>query len=676
MKTKFILLWLLFCALPGHAGQTVLGRDGVQSALISPDGEHIALLNREGDIDQFLIISMAQKNTVHYRKETSPQRIQSAVWISDGALALQLGEDVQYQVDVQPTGDIEILGIAGDSILIGGANNPDTTVQKALTGRKLTVNDGLSSISGALLVTDPANRNLWRIDIASDSIEPLDHPPFELNKLSVSPNAKYMTAEGINDSGERLAMVWSGTDDRGWRALDGTPEFVAVSDAGIAFAIIDSGFGVAGLVSVAIETGESTVLFQDESSAVDQVMLDNSMRPLAVRYVPGVPKWFYLDNAHRLTQIHKALLAATPQADVSFVSLSNDGGAAIVRQTFADYPGSILVVNTVAGRADRLTESKSALSIVGGNEGDAYSLQPINFESETSSTLSGYISLPEDSLNRARPTVVFLRDRSDHSRWQWEFDEETWFFHRQGFNVLMLHGSPASEDIEDAIHWLLQQELADEDRLCLFGRGTGAELALMTALRSDLFECAISLGGTFENPGLVMETIKENRRESSRLHSLLIYGADDSSGQMASQVQIRDALASAEFSVDAMWVEGEQRVFSLRQNEVRAYARISSFLSDNLARNDIGPTLPLTKEQVVAMIGLHDALADRTERGTYNAKEWRRWFGKNDEAVRQSLYAEQLPLFESYETEIIELVEGEINPSYREFRPMRSIPRN
>lgn len=688
MKTKGILLWFVLCASPSYAGQTVLGRDGIQASLLSPDGEHIALLIRAGDVDQLLVVSVAKKSAAYSRKSTSPQRIRSIAWINDETLALQLGEDAKYQVEVQPTGEIEILGIAGESILIGGANNGETAVQQALTGRMLTVNSGLSSIPDTFLVTDQADRILWRINIAADSVEPLDYPPFRLNKLSVSPNAKYMTAEGKNDAGETRSMVWSDMDDRSWRELDGNPEFVAVNDTGIAFAIMDSGSGVAGLVSVAIETGETTVLFQDETFVVDQVMLDNFNRPFAARYVPGFPRWFYIDNAQRLTQLHKAFRAGTPQADFSFVSSSNDGRTIIVKQTNDDYPSSFFVVDTIAGRADRLMESKSALSMIGGDEDDAYMLQPINIEPETGSSLSGYVALPAESLDRARPTVVILRDRSDNTRWQWEFDEETWFFRRQGFNVLMLNDDPAPRtentsasaalmagmsDVENAIHWLVEQDLANEDQLCLFGRGTGAELALLAVIRSDLFDCAISLGGTFENPDIVVETTQESGRKNRHLHALLIYGTDDSSVQMDSHDQLHNALLSLDISVDTMPVEGERRIFSSRQNEVRAYAKVSSFLGEYLVRKDMWTTLPLTYEQAIAMNGLHEAFAERTEKGVYDSKNWRRWFRANDKEVRQLLFDEQLSLFESHQADLIEMVDGEIGAIYREHRPMRGI---
>ena len=52
MMKKLMMLWLLLFALPGFAGHTALGRDGIQSVLLSPGGVHVALLTRAGDVDQ------------------------------------------------------------------------------------------------------------------------------------------------------------------------------------------------------------------------------------------------------------------------------------------------------------------------------------------------------------------------------------------------------------------------------------------------------------------------------------------------------------------------------------------------------------------------------------------------------------------------------------------------
>jgi len=682
MKNRLIILWLVFLALPGYAGQTSLGREGIQSVLLSPGGEHIAILNRVGDVDQLQIVDMARKSAAYSRKTASPQRVHSIDWIDDERLLLQLGVDRKYQVEVQPTGEIEVLSVLGESMFIGGASSGNSDVHRALDGKELAISNGLSSTPGVFLVSDQQDRALNRVDLAGDLVEVLDSPPIKIVKLFVSANSKYMVAEGISDSGDSSAMVWSDVDDRGWRGLDGDPEFAAVTDSGIALAIMDVAPGIAGLVSIAVETGDTTVLFQDDSFTVDQVMLDGSGQAVAVRYVPGLPQWFYFDNNNRLAQLHKAFRAGTPQADFSFVSASNDGRSLIARQTDDDNPGSYFVVDTVAGRADRLVESKRALSIVGGDEDDTYTLRPIHIESGADRALTGFISLPRDGVNRARATVVVLRDRSDNSRWQWKFDEETWFFHRQGFNVLMLNGESIAEtapnsgvsQIESAIDWLVEQDLADAERVCLYGRGTGAELALLTVLQSDVSDCAISLGGTFENSDLVVQAARDSGKNNRRLGTLLIFGTDYEAEHLASQDKIRDSLVSLDIAVDLLPVEGERRVFSLRQNELRALARISSFLYDHLERKDQWSTMPLTYEQAIAMNALHEALAEQIEKGILKEEDWQRWFKANDREVRELLFEEQLPIFETYQAEIIAMVEGEVGMNYRRFSPMREIP--
>lgn len=686
MKIKLVLLSLLFFTLPGYAAKTILARDGVQSALLSPDGQHIALLNRVGDVDQLLIVSKEKKNTAHSRKEITPRRILSIAWIDDDRLALQLGADAIYQSEPQPTGQIEVLKIDGESTLIGIGNDGATVVQKALTEKQLTVGDGLASIPGRFLVIDQNDRYLWRVDLVADSIETLEHPPFRISSLAVSPNAQYMAAAGVSDDGKSRAMVWRGTDDRGWRDSQGNPEFIAIDDAGIATAIIRKDSGVAGLVSVSIDDDSRSVLYQHESVDVDQVMVDGSNRPFAARVVPGFPKWFYFGDAHRSTKLHRSFRTAWPQSDISFVSSSTDGGTIIAKRSDDDFPSSFFVVDTVLGKADRLLDSKSGLSMVGGDEDDAYELTAIEFESTSGAKLSGYISLPQAESDKERPTVVLLRDKSDESKWQWGFNEETWFFHRQGFNVLMLNGNPTSgiqdsssqavlkariSDVEEAIDWSVQQGYTDKKRICLFGRGTGAEMALLAALGNTKFDCVISLGGTFEDPDLVAEIAQDKKRRNRRLQALLVYGTDDGSQQLALQDKVRESLTSVNITVDTMPVMGERRIFSSRTNEVRAYAKISYFLGEFLDRRTAWPTLPLIYEQALAMNALHEALVVRLDEGRSDARDLQRWFDANDAGARNTLFEEQLPLYESYREQIIAMSEGKVGQAFARFGPIR-----
>ena len=115
MKSRFVLLFFVTVAIPGYASQTVLGLDGVQSVQLSPDGEHLALLKRQSDIDELFIVNIAETGLVHQRHLNAPQRIRSIAWVDNVRVVIESGEDVQYEREPQPTGEIEILTLSGES---------------------------------------------------------------------------------------------------------------------------------------------------------------------------------------------------------------------------------------------------------------------------------------------------------------------------------------------------------------------------------------------------------------------------------------------------------------------------------------------------------------------------------------------------------------------------------
>ena len=193
----------------------------------------------------------------------------------------------------------------------------------------------------------------------------------------------------------------------------------------------------------------------------------------------------------------------------------------------------------------------------------------------------------------------------------------------------------------------------------------------MTALENKDFDCVISHGGTFENPQLLKQAAEINKRKNRRLQVLFIYGADEDADQLLPQLSVSESLAALDIAVESMPIEGEQRIFSSMQSEVRAFAKISSFLGEHLNRKHAWPTLPLTYEQALAMNALHEALSVKLDEGISNSRGWRKWFDENDQAARNSLFDEQLALYESYQSEIIAMTEGKIGFDYVRFQPIR-----
>ncbi len=689
MSIRLVWLSLLFVAIPGYGSQSVFGRDGIQSIQLSPSGEHFAFLKRQSNTDELFIVDTSATAISNQRIWREPQRIQSFAWVDNERLVLQIGEDVQHELEPQRTGEIEILPITGESSRVGGTDSSDTKVQQALAGKELIVVDGLPSIAGVLLVNDQTQRGLWLLDIQSDTVDTFEYPPLELAEFTISPNLDFMAAVGVGDTGSRRVMSWRRSDDANWTDLEPSILPVSISNTGTLYAHKPDMSGVEGLVAITLSSGALDSLFQDDTHDIDQVLVDRFNVPFAARYLPGYPSWFYMSDDHRLTKLHKSIRAATPENDVSFVSSSIDGSRFIAEIIKDNRPSSFFLFDANSGRTQRLLESQSSLWVVGGEIDQAYTLRPFNIPSGSGSEISGYVSLPKNASANPRPTVVILRDMIDAPRWKWGFDQEVWFFHRQGFNVLMVNRTVTTEiddasvstdhdvlisNMEDAIGWMTENDLIYRNRICLYGRGAAAETALLAALRSDKCDCAISLDGEFETPNLIVEAARLESSNNRDLAILFVYGADSDNDNTDTPENLRISLSALDIEVGGMPLTDVSSTFSDSQKEVRSFAQASSFLKNQIGRRSTWPTLPLTYQQNLVMSDLMEIFITRAQEEFHTSRNWRKWFEENDDAVRQSLTDAQLSIYESYQAEMINLTE-DMRPGERLPPLMKAIDR-
>ena len=74
-------------------------------------------------------------------------------------------------------------------------------------------------------------------------------------------------------------------------------------------------------------------------------------------------------------------------------------------------------------------------------------------------------------------------------------------------------GLAMQEDVADAARWLIDQGIADPDRIAIYGASYGGYAALMGSIQSPgLFRCAVSLAGVTQIPKM----LKEKRRVFGR----------------------------------------------------------------------------------------------------------------------------------------------------------------
>lgn len=154
----------------------------------------------------------------------------------------------------------------------------------------------------------------------------------------------------------------------------------------------------------------------------------------------------------------------------------------------------------------------------------------VNYVARDGFEIPAYITLPsgytaEGNINNL-PFVV-LPHGGPYARKSDYFDYFAQFFAAKGFAVLQMNfrGSTGYgkafkqsgrenwelmlEDVEDGMKWLLEDGMADPERLCIAGWSFGGYAALMGAVRNgDEYKCAISIAGVTDLNDLVNDARK------------------------------------------------------------------------------------------------------------------------------------------------------------------------
>ncbi len=152
-------------------------------------------------------------------------------------------------------------------------------------------------------------------------------------------------------------------------------------------------------------------------------------------------------------------------------------------------------------------------------------MQPVQYKSRDGLVINGYLSLPVGVKPKNLPVVInvhggpWVRDR-------WGFDPEVQFLSNQGYAVLQVNyrgskgygkefwlksmkqwGQTMQDDITDGAKWLVEQGIADKDKIAIYGGSYGGYATLAgLAFTPDLYACGVDYVGV-SNMFTFMNTI-------------------------------------------------------------------------------------------------------------------------------------------------------------------------
>ncbi|MEM1176526.1 MAG: S9 family peptidase [Pseudomonadota bacterium] len=336
---------------------------------------------------------------------------------------------------------------------------------------------------------------------------------------------------------------------------------------------------------------------------------------------------FYFDDATQVT--FDKILAELGNYNIWTEDKSDDGRRVLVRASSPDDPLSYHLWDEDTQQLTRLASAFQEL-----RPQDLSIPHVKTIEARDGLPIRTYLLLPEGyQQGLAYPTII-LPHGGPHARSRSDYDMFAQFLSTRGYVVAQPNfrgstgygrdfeyaghrewGGKMQEDVTDTAKHLVDQGITDPEKLCIVGISYGGYAALMGAIKTpELFQCAISINGVTDLPGIIKHEIssgldksdwqrllydrighpkkdRENLLANSPLRNadefgtpvLIVAGTGDTVVPWEQSKRLAKALDKADKPHQLMVVsDARHNVFSKREDAVKVLERIEKFLGHYL----------------------------------------------------------------------------------------------
>jgi dipeptidyl aminopeptidase/acylaminoacyl peptidase len=477
---------------------------------------------------------------------------------------------------------------------------------------------------------DPEIFDPYRLNIVTGDLELLYRNPGKLRGWMTDNSGKirFATSDVLlyrkDDKSELREVIELGPDDVfDPEFFTGTNEHVyAYSNIGrdkIAIVEFDPDEGKE--VKVLFESPEYDAFGDDER---DSFTCSPSMgRLLFARYTAEKRELVFFDRS--LEKIYKKIKRKIGNDyEINFTSFSNDLTQFIIHVSSDRLEGIYYYYDNRSGYLEKLHSDSPWLE-----QKEMAEMKPISFRARDGLLIHGYLTLPKGLKPEGLPVVV-----NPHAgpQWRnsWVFDLKTQFLANRGYAVLQVNfrgsegygkqflragfrqwGLKMQDDITDGVNWLIDQGIADKNRIAIFGGSFGGYAALAgVTFTPDLYACGIDLWGisnyftlyrsfpSYWKSALVEinERWGDIGRDSVQMYQtspvfhadqvkaplLIFQGANDVRVKRGQSDEMVEALRKRNKEVEYVLIQGEGHGFSDEKRLIDQMKKIEDFLARHI----------------------------------------------------------------------------------------------
>ncbi|MEE4638277.1 MAG: alpha/beta fold hydrolase [Wenzhouxiangella sp.] len=382
-----------------------------------------------------------------------------------------------------------------------------------------------------------------------------------------------------------------------------------------------------GLYTLDVSTGELEFFERDPEGEVDfgGAVISPATRELqATVYVGDKPRIYPKTEA--FAQALDFLRETLPEGEIGISSQTQDESLALISLSRDVDPATVYLFDRKAGTVEELYRVRPEI-----DSAQMAEMQPIRYTARDGMEIPGYLTLPQ-GVEPKNLAVVALIHGGPWARDTWGFRSQVQFMANRGYAVFQPNfrastgfgkeflnagneewGDAMQDDITDGIQYLIDQGIADPERICIMGGSYGgyATLAGMV-FTPDLYACGVNIVGVsniisllnsipaYWGPIRQMLTLRVgdpeteegraklerqspiNHVDQIRNPLLIVHGANDPRVKQAEADQIVVAMREAGLPVEYILAPDEGHGFSQRINRTAMYARIEQFLAQHL----------------------------------------------------------------------------------------------
>ena len=582
---------------------------------ISPNGNHIAYMKPWKTRMNVYVLDIKTNNET--RLTSSEERgIYGFAWLTD--------ERIGYVKD--DGGDENIHCYA---VNIDGSNERDLTPFENVQARIIDdLEDDPNHIMIGLNKRNPQIHDPYRVNVNDGKMEMIAENPGNISEWMTDHNGKLRVA--ITSDGVNTSLLYRDSESDNFKPILTTDFKVSVSPLFFTFdnknlyVASNRGRDKAAIFEFNIDKAkEGELIFEHDQVDVSGLVYSKKRKVLTgVNYTVAKNDMVFFDDWRE--DIQQKLESQLPGYEVGITSFSKDETKAIV-VTYSDRcRGTYYYYDVIKNKLTDLGKISPWL-----NEDHMAEMKPIEYRSRDGLTIHGYLTLPKGSDGKNLPVVVNPHG-GPWARDSWEYRSEIQFLANRGFAVFQMNfrgstgygrefweisfkewGKSMQDDITDGVNWLIDEGIADPDRIAIYGVSYGgyATLAGLT-FTPDLYACGVDYVGisslfTFmvDMPpywelyrNMFYEMVGHPEKDKDLLASsspllhidkikvplFIAQGANDPRVKKSESDQIVEALKSVGIDVPYMVKDNEGHGFYNQENEFDFYREMEKFLKKHI----------------------------------------------------------------------------------------------